>query len=76
MFTPVDNLNASSEAIYKVNIFLYPQLRPQLINRLVGDSCLSYTGLSTGPFGCSCMSSYSGIHLSLGHTQTNVRGLG
>lgn len=38
MFTPVGNLNASSDAIYKVNIFLYPQLRPQLINRLVGDS--------------------------------------
>lgn len=38
MFTPGGNLNASSEAIYKVNIFLYPQLPPQLIYRLVGDS--------------------------------------
>lgn len=52
MFTPVDNLNTSSEAKNKVNIFLCPQRYPQLINRLSGVSRVSYTELYTGSFGC------------------------
>ena len=52
MFTPVDNLNPSSELINQVNFFLCPQRYPQFMNSLTGVSQVSYTELSTGSFGC------------------------
>jgi hypothetical protein len=59
MFTPLDNLNTSSELKNKVNFFLHPQPYPQLINSLTGVSQVSYTELSTALFAVCKPTSYS-----------------